>query len=145
MSNDEKQDIQQLSPDKLMLGFSQTRFTKGLVLAVVFHVLFVGVTSMHFIWRTWIAGAEPEPEPVAEAAAEDAPEDAVDDSSATTGAVEKAESEPAEAPQTGHDAMMEKYKDTPTVRAITEVADPDEIPDMPDGINLSIEDPDSSF
>ena len=149
MSSNSTQDIQQLSPDKLMKGFSQTRFIYGLLLAVAVHIAIVGLTSMQFIWRTWIAQEEPEPEVVAEVA--DKPEEKpATEQAAATGAVERAETPPAQtnqrnAAQSEHEALMERYKDTPTVRAITEAADPDEIPDMPDGNNISIEDTNPSF
>lgn len=141
-------DIQQLSPDKLMQGFSKTRFMSGIVLAVVIHILFVGVTSLQFIWRTWIAAEEPEPKVIAEApaqAGEPAADDAAGVAVSATGVKESVDRDTGSAPertaaQQQHDQMMEKYRDTPTVRAITDAADPDEIPTMPDDLGLSIED-----
>lgn len=152
MSSGVNKDIQQLSPDKLMKGFSQTPFIKGILLAVIIHIVFVSLTSLQFIWRTWIAAEEPEA-PAVEASADgeaDVESTPTDETSAgtavVTGTVEKIENEQrgaqseADEARSEHDQMMEKYRDTPTVREITEAADESEIPDAPDDLGISIED-----
>lgn len=129
-----KHDIQRLSPDQLVTMFSQSPFSRGIVLAFVIHIVVIAVTSVGFVWRTYISPETAEEEPV-EIEAPAQPQPPRPEPQTET----RSEPTAAETAQSEHDALMEQYKDTPTVRAITEAADPDEIPDMPDGLGISLD------
>jgi outer membrane biosynthesis protein TonB len=131
-------DVGRLSPDKLVVGFSRSRIMKWLLIAVIAHVAFAGATSVGFIRDHWI---DPEGAAQRKAALE----------AKRKAAMEAEEAEPAE-PETKAEAkaetdkkappdsakLIEKHKDAPVVKEITEKAKKEDIPKEPD-IGISID------
>ncbi|NQT86705.1 hypothetical protein HQ560_08080 [bacterium] len=132
-------DVERLSPDKLVVGFSRTRMARWLVIALVAHVVFAGATSVGFIRDRWI-----DPEGAAQRKAALVAKRKADEAAATASEVEapaakvdpKAEPEKKGAPD--DPALIEKHKDAPIIKAITEKAKKEDIPKNPD-IGISID------
>ena len=134
------QDSLNTAPEKLVRGFTTTRFTFWLIVAVVIHVAFAAATSIGYIRDTWI---DPEGAVERKAAA---------DAAATTenerAAPPEKPSPPADAnavpasdtDATSEAALLEERKDAPIVEAVTELPDADEIPRDPDDLGISISD-----
>jgi hypothetical protein len=146
--NDKDDVIKTHAPDRLLRAFNNNRIVLALVIAVAAHVVVIGATSMSYIRDTYIdpegaaqrkAAAEAAAKAAMKAAAgvstnapAAAPTDATKTNSApkaVTSAVEKTDAQ-----------LMEERKGSPVIKAITDVAKPDEIPKQPDDIGISIKD-----
>lgn len=124
-----------VTPDELLAGFSTSRIVRWFLVALLLHAVVIGVFSVGTI-RDWLdpdgakvrneaalAAAKAAATPAAAAPAETAPP-----AEAATAASQTASAPKAEVPQ------------TPIEKATSEAAKPEEIPDAPDDLGLSIED-----
>lgn len=153
----DERDVQRLSPDKLMTGFAAGRIWTGLLISVAAHVVVIGGTSLGYIYgRIDPKGADArkadnEEKERARKAAD--LKDQIDSSKPDAGAGSektdgtKPEGAPAgkegaasvkpEKRMTREERLMRERADTPVVKAITEVASPEDIPKEPDlGISI---------
>lgn len=129
-------DIQRLSPDRLLLGFSNSRLGLAVLVALVIHVLFIGALSIEQIhgwidpqWKARQAQAKSEsaanPPPAAPVAATAAATQATKPAG-TAGNGARTEAQ-----------LLEERKNSPVVKQITESATTQELPREPDlGIRL---------
>lgn len=144
--SDSNQELERMSPEGLLKTFSATSLRKALMLAIGVHVVVVLLTSVNYIWTSYIV----EPPPSAEEPAED---DATDGApggvgtNATADAAASGSGTNAAGTATnavaGDDdpqaAALRDRSDSKVVREITEVAAPDEIPDEPDDLGLPLD------
>jgi len=133
-------DIEELSPYKLLGNFSRNRILPCILLALLIHVLVIGGTSYNFIYYTWI---DPDAKPAQSDAAGQGDEPAEESPSSETGSAKSgAAGNTAGAGDTAADSSAPAggNADSPVVKSITEEAKPDEIPSEPDGFGISIED-----
>lgn len=131
-------DVGRLSPDKLVVGFSRSRIMKWVLVAVIAHVVFAGATSVGFIRDHWI---DPEGAAQRKAALEAKRKAAMEAEEAETAEPEKkteANAEPDKKAPPDNAKLMEKHKDAPVVKEITEKAKKEDIPKEPD-IGISID------
>jgi hypothetical protein len=119
------EDIEDLSPYTLLRNFSRNRVLPCLFLALVIHVLVIGGLSANYIYRTWIDPTARLPQP--EAAVEE------EAAAGTEG------TDPAEEGGLAEDAG-EAPPDAPVVDRVTGKADPEELPEEPGGLGISIDD-----
>ncbi len=139
--------LQKLSPDALLQGFSRTPMARYVTIAVAAHLVLVGLTSFAFIRDTWIDPegararqeallAEQEAERAARIAA--AAGEATTEDDAPADAAAPGEEAPEAAPAAtrrgplDEEALYEERRDTDVIRQLEEVADPADIPDLPD-------------
>lgn len=137
MMNQQVQEKDRFSPDKLLDGFRKTAFVKWLVVAVVAHAAVIVLTSLGYVLD--LANPDRVKRREAEKQAQKAAEQAAQQPQEETAEPEEEPTAAAKAPDSDA-ALLEKYKDTPVVKAITEVAKPEEIPDKPQNIGISFED-----
>jgi hypothetical protein len=125
------ENVEDVSPYKLLRNFSKSRLLRCLFLALLIHAAVIGGLSTNYIWRTWVDPEAELPEQEAAANAEGAEAQPADGTAKGPGSDEKGGSaeDAGGAPQ-----------DAPVVNRVTEKADPGQIPDEPDGLGLSIED-----
>lgn len=120
-----------VSPDELLAGFSTSNVFRWFLVALALHAVVIGGFSIGTIRDALDPeGAKARKEAAlaaAKAAATPAP------------AAQPAAATPAAAPEATATAKPEAPQ-TPIEKATTEVAKPDEIPDTPDDLGLSIED-----
>ena len=137
--------IKRAVPRKLMGSFSQNKVLFCFVAAVAVHVLVIGASSLDYVYYKWI---NPEAGLAQDEAAKKAREErasgvnagapvapatnALDRTSTTNAGPETEEGDSA--------ALLEERRNTPVVKSITELPEPDEIPDVPDDIGLTVED-----
>ena len=140
MTLQDDQDIQRHSPQKLMGSFAGSRMLVCLGIALAVHVIIVGGSSLDYIYYNWInreAGKarqerlEAERKAKADGGREAAETPAGGDAKAEPGAAAGAE---------GEEAMLEAHSDTPVVKRVTEKATPDEIPEQPEELGISLDD-----
>ena len=141
--SDEYSDIERLAPQKLLEGFSKGKVFMCVVTAVVLHVVIIGGFSTSYIYYKWInpeAGRlleEQKKKAAAEAAAGQTP--AAPKKAAEAAGTNKVAAAAKEASGDGgkegesQKELLEKHKDAPVVKEITEKADPSEIPAEPGG------------
>ncbi len=144
----ETDDIQRINPDRLVHGFRRIDlFLIGLALAVGIHVAVIGGTSVSYVLD------QLDPSRVEARKAELAARKKADEAEkarAGTPAEKDAgapEGGPADEPAAGGGDqpsspaanVPEHLKDHPVVREVTEAADPDEIPDAPDDLGISLD------
>jgi hypothetical protein len=156
-----------MSPQKLLIGFSRDRIIFWISVAIVAHIVFIGALSLGYIRDTWIdptgaakrkeaaaaavEAAKKEAEAAKHAAAgkvakPSAPTGAVANAAATTGVVAQvgaatAAVARAEGTSTGTtEQIMHDRQNTPIIKAITEKASPEEIPNQPNDLGISIND-----
>lgn len=145
-----KPSIERLSSDKLMGIFSRTPFAACIILAIVLHAAMFGSSAVSYLLGKNAAKNQPAADGAGAATNAAAP------GAATTGAVLRATAtngadaasavptapEPATlaAAPDPETAEMERHKATPTVQAISEAAKPEDIPQAPDDIGISIDD-----
>ena len=125
---DVPQDINTLSPDKLVLGFSRSKILMGIGIAVAVHVVFLLATSVTYIRDRWV---DPEGAMKRKAAQLEARQ-----------AEAAAAKRPAEAARpAAPDARSpeEARRDTPVMKGITELPKKGEIPKAPDDLGISID------
>lgn len=140
----QEQDGLKTAPEKLVRGFTASRFMFWMALALVAHVVIIGVTSVGYI-RDRIdpegaalrkAAAEAAAKAMAEKAA---PKTAPAPAAGTvTGAVPARAAAPTNAAT--DEALLQQRKDTPVVKAITQLPATNEIPRQPDELGISIND-----
>jgi outer membrane biosynthesis protein TonB len=120
-----------VSPDELLAGFSTSNVFRWFLVALALHAVVIGGFSIGTIRDALDPeGAKARKEAAlaaAKAAATPAP------------AAQPAAATPAAAPEATATAKPEAPQ-TPIEKATTEAAKPDEIPDTPDDLGLSIED-----
>jgi len=135
-------DVQDLSPYKLMANFSTSRIVPCLVLALVLHVVVIGGTSIDYIDRTFInpQAATQEETAAAEPGEGKQPAKAAPDGGAEKKPAGQQDAGPGKKPTESREALLERHQDKPVIKEITEAADPEEIPDEPDGLGITIED-----
>ena len=153
------QEIERLSPDKLMASFSASRIWSGLFISLVVHAILIGGTSLTYIYGQidpkWAAAREAEMKKAAEAkraaeAPKAAPAEAPgpaekagpgkaapEEGASTSGSETKpGAKEPGKA-VSEHDRLMKKHANTAIVKVITATAKPEEIPEEPElGISI---------
>jgi len=132
------ENVEDVSPYKLLRNFSKSRLLRCLFLALLIHAAVIGGLSTDYIYRTWIdpEAALPEPEAAANAEEPGAPSGdgaAEDPASGAKGSGSDEPGGPAEG--TGDGAQ-----EAPVVNRVTEKADPEELPDEPGGLGISIDD-----
>ncbi len=151
----ETQQTERVVPDDLVMGFTNlSRVVWGFGIAVVLHLVIFGVTSVDTIhgmidpgWAEAQAAAQEEKVP--EAAAESDVGETLEDQMATVpedepgdGAAEgegEATGEEGETETATGDELPEDIRDTPVGQRITETASPEEIPDKPDDLGISVD------
>lgn len=132
------ENIENVSPYSLLQSFSKSRLLACLFLAMLIHAAVIGGLSSNYIYRTWIAPEVALPEP--EAAGDDATA-ATQDNPSDNSADGADAPAPATAQQEGSpDDSDNAPQDAPVVNRVTEKADPNQIPDDPGGLGLSIDD-----
>jgi hypothetical protein len=144
--NQNPAEIEKLSPQKLLANFTQSRFAVWVAAALVIHVIVIGGMSFGFIRDTWIdpegaANRKAAAEAVAKAEAEKllkqlAPAPVTNAPPATV-----ATNAPAAPATTNAEAsLLDQRRNTPVVKAITEVAPTNDIPKVPDDLGIGIKD-----
>ncbi|MHC4199075.1 MAG: hypothetical protein ACYSU0_03725 [Planctomycetota bacterium] len=147
---DDERDIQRLSPDRLMSGFSTSRVWTALTISLGAHAVIILGTSLGYIYgRIDTEWAEEQKalrqeEAKAEQAAKLKDEiDASKPEGAEPGEPPAGKDGSSKAPPakkvSDEERLMKERADTPVVKAITEAAKPEDIPKEP-GLNISIED-----
>lgn len=131
-------ETEELSSDQLLAAFTKGSFIKWIVVAVVVHIVFIAVCSIGSIVKRFApqkpAAAEEEVQAEATApAAEEAQQPAATaETPATKPAVSDGDATDAE--------LLQQRSDSPVVKRITEAAKPEEIPDEPGDLGISLED-----
>ena len=132
------ENVEDVSPYTLLRNFSKSRLLRCLFLALLIHAAVIGGLSTNYIYRTWIdpEAVLPQQEPAANA---DGPETSTDDGAAEDLA---GDANGPDSDEKGGDAEVasDATQDAPVVNRVTEKADPDQIPDQPGGLGLSIDD-----
>lgn len=129
---EDQNDIENLSPYKLIDNFSKSRLVPCIVLALAVHVAVIGGTSVGYIYDTWIDAKDP-----AQQGEQEKQQDAASgrpDAPASPEAPPKAMGT-AEAPEN----QLDKHKHAPVVKKITETAKPEDIPKEPGDLGITIE------
>lgn len=138
-------DIENLSPYKLLHNFSKNRVLSCILAAVIIHVAVIGGLSANYIYRTWIDPAANPDEQTAGAPSEDQSSNAKPSGEApgetppanvTGGNTAKKDGRAVKDPTKPGDPR----EDAPVVNRVTEKADPDTIPKQPAGVGISIDD-----
>jgi len=135
------ENVEDVSPHKLLRNFSKSRLLRCLFLALLIHAAVIGGLSTDYIYRTWIDPGAGLPQADAAANAADAEDaeapsgDATLEDSAGNPKGPGSDTKGGSAEDAG-DAVQ----DAPVVNRVTEKADPDQIPEDPDGLGLSIDD-----
>lgn len=125
--------IDQLSPDKLLAGFTNTRVGRYFVIAIIVHIIVTAATSVGYIRDRWI---DPEGAALRRAAKLEAAKAEAQSPKPRPQAPkpESASAEPKEAK-----APSDPRKDAPVIKEITELPKPGEIPKQPDDLGISID------
>jgi hypothetical protein len=135
---DVPQDINTLSPDKLVLGFSRSRILIGVGIAVAVHVVFLLATSLTYIRDRWIDPQGAMKRKAAQLEARQAEEAKAAAASEKAAAAKRRAEVPTSVPP-GAKSLEEARKDTPVMKGITELPKKGEIPKAPDGPGISID------
>lgn len=149
--NETQTDIQRLSPDECIKGFTASPIVMAAVIAAVFHGVVIGGSA---VLETFVFTDEPvetagagdtDDAPDDDAPTDAAPTDAAPGDKGSAGATDPvgaADSTDATDPADATDAVdpeQDRINNTPVMREITDVADDNEIPEDPD-LGISIED-----
>jgi len=141
--NDKDNDVDRFAPQKLLDEFTKSRIVLCVALALAVHVVLIGGSSLEYVYFNWInrdAGIAREEAKKAEL---EAKKKAEREAAAAARAAKSKTSEKAAEKKPGaedtDEEMIEKHKDSTVVKEITETATPDEIPDKPDDLGISIE------
>ena len=125
------------TPDRLIRMFSKSRIALGVAVALVLHIVLFSLGSINYLRDTFI-----DPEGAAErkkaAAAAANPEPTPTATPAPT-----ASATPVPSPTAGaktEEQLLKERSEAPVVKAITETAKPEEIPDLPKNDGMSLED-----
>jgi len=151
-------EIDQLSPDELVGGFSKTGIIKFLLISVLVHVVLFGATSTGYLYETYLyyfdrpaydamveaqekEAREAQKKAQAEKAGATAPAQTQVAAEANSEAANGESTEPADATADPNmEGIPEDKRDNPVVQKLTEVAKPDEIPEAPgDDLGISID------
>ena len=135
-----------MSPLRMLAGFSKGRIVYWIGVAVVAHVVLIGLLSMGYIRDRWI---DPDGAKERKAAAV-AAQDALKKESAakivrpavSTGAATTAVAKAMGASTGTTDQILAERTNAPVVKRITEKAQPGEIPAQPNDLGISIGDTD---
>jgi cytoskeletal protein RodZ len=151
------EEIERLSPERLMRMFSHSPIVLAWMLSIVIHLLLGAATSWEYAYNRYV---KPEQEPQAAgdtnitASATGTVAGATGTVVSATGTVSSAAATsgvsttvvatnepPVDGSREHEAAMLKKYSNSPTVQAITAVATSNEIPKAPpDDIGISIKD-----
>jgi hypothetical protein len=132
------ENVEDVSPYKLLRNFSKSRLLRCLFLALLIHAAVIGGLSTDYIYRTWI---DPQADPAEQEAAagvegtETPPQETGAEGTAGT-PEDPAPAQPGDSPEVSGDGPP----DAPVINRVTEPADPDQIPQEPGGLGLSIDD-----
>ena len=139
-------DIDRLSPDKLVAGFARSKVALCCLIALGIHVVVLGGTSVTYVRDVWLFPEEAKARKDAELKGKKEKADKAAAAAAakrpkpTSSPATAQESKPdGDAGKTAHDKLLEKHKNTPVVKAITDTAKPGEIPTTPDDIGITID------
>jgi outer membrane biosynthesis protein TonB len=124
-----------VSPDELLAGFSTSNVFRWFLVALLVHAVVIGGFSIGTIRDA----LDPEGAKARKEAALAAAKAAATPAATTAPAAQPAAATPAAAPEATAAAKPEAPQ-TPIEKVPTEAAKPDEIPDTPDDLGLSIED-----
>jgi outer membrane biosynthesis protein TonB len=124
-----------VSPDELLAGFSTSNVFRWFLVALLVHAVVIGGFSIGTIRDA----LDPEGAKARKEAALAAAKAAATPAATTAPAAQPAAATPAAAPEATAAAKPEAPQ-TPIEKVTTEAAKPDEIPDTPDDLGLSIED-----
>jgi len=147
--NPKDSEIEQHSPQVLLMGFTRSRFVLWFALAAAAHVLVIGALSTGYIRDTWIdpqgaaerkAAAEAAAKALAEKANPPAPVTPPAAPAASNATTATPTVSTAPATNTPPQSELEKHKDTEVVKAITQTVSTNEIPKQPDDLGLTIKD-----
>ena len=119
-------DIENLSPYKLLKNFSKNRVLPCFLLALIVHVAVIGGLSSDYIISTWI-------DPVT------ATEPSVQPQQGENAAGGSSEEPPADT-QPDAESPAEAGGEAPVIERVTERADPDSIPKEPGGLGIPLDD-----
>lgn len=147
----DNQELEELAPQKLLGTFSKNRVGTCLVIASALHVLVIGGTSLDYVYYNWInkAAGEARAKRLVEEKAKlrlKKKSAAATVPGSSTNAVAAGDvpsgtdTNAADVDVDDEKAMMDKYKDSPVVKRVTDTAKPDEIPPKPDDLEISVED-----
>ena len=130
------------STDRLLSMFTRGGFFKWVLVAVAAHIVFIAVCSVGSLVKRF-APAKPDAGETAASDAAPAPAAATDSGDAAVSA--PATPAPAAVPAAAGDddsdeALLRERADSPVVKRITEAAKPEEIPDEPEDLGISLED-----
>ena len=125
------ENVEDISPYTLLKNFSRSRLLWCLFLALLIHAAVIGGLSTKYIYRTWINPESALPEQAAAAGADSSSDDGTSEDLAGDAKGPGSDEKPATT-----DGMPE----APVVDRVTEQADPDQIPQEPGGLGLSIDD-----
>lgn len=130
-------DIENLSPYKLLDNFSKNRVLSCILAAVIIHVVVIGGLSANYIYRTFIDPTAKPDEQVTGSQGESGDAKPSADASAKTPSAETKKDD-----STAKDSTKpgDPRKDSPVVNRVTDKADPDAIPKQPEGLGISIDD-----
>lgn len=144
MTEPEEKDADRFAPQHLLAEFTRNRIVRCLAVALAVHVVIIGGSSLDYVYFSWI-------NPEAGRAREDARKKAREAEVAKTRAAQTQPSETGEKAEPGKTAtgegasgqetdqdLIEKNKTNPVIREITETAKPEDIPDKPDDLGISI-------
>lgn len=123
--------VSDISPDKLVTGFSRTNIWRYLGIAVALHVVVIGLTSIPYFMEQMGFGGEPQAAAPADEPAEEQPAAPAQADGATP---------PAQA--AGAQALEGEPQnpDAPILETLRDTAEPDEIPRQPDdGLGLDVD------
>lgn len=138
----EKPDTASISPERLMWGFTRSRLVQWTLVAVAIHVVAIGTMSMGYIRDTWVdpegaARRKADAEAAMKAQQEKAAAPAPATPTTKTGPKDAA---PVKDKPADDRTLLEKHKDVPVVKRITDTAQTNEIPKQPDDLGISIKD-----
>jgi len=134
--SDVNDDVQRLSPDRLMTAFSRSHIALCLIIAIALHVVVVAATSVSYIHDTWI-----DPEGAEQRRVEDERQlqEALAAARRDRDARRKAAARATTRPDRRADDVPDRVRNSAIYKATTQSADPSEIPKEPEGMALPFE------
>ncbi len=132
-------DVENISPYKLLGHFSKSRVVPCVFLAAIIHVGVIGGLSYDFIYHTWINPTKESTE-VTDADAGKSSGDADEPEGAQSDESSDAPASPGDGDTADGDTPEGVDPNAPIVQKTNERANPDEIPDEPTDIGFSIDD-----
>ncbi|NQT94448.1 MAG: hypothetical protein HQ559_16955 [Lentisphaerae bacterium] len=138
MTESNEKDTDRFAPQALLAEFTKNRIVRCLAIALAVHVVIIGGSSLDYVYFSWI-------NPEAGRAREEAQKKAREAEAAKARGEVTQPSSPAEngkagTAKTGSDQeTIEKNKTNPVIQEITETANPEDIPDRPEDLGISID------